>query len=176
MVIEGMAIALLMGVGVGYKLHPTMNLDIYEAAAEALAERGRRRVHRERDILASGFWFELAQCPRLRRLISRRGTAVDRSLEGKKGLPRFKPPFPRVRALRQATDDHNTGDFRRRALDVNHARRHSSRSGAEQRGTKIFSVTGHVAAPRNYEVKLGTPFAKLLEMRRRDARRTQAQA
>jgi len=31
-------------------------------------------------------------------------------------------------------------------------------------GTKLFSVTGHVAKPGNYEVRLGTPFAKLLEM------------
>ena len=93
-------------------------------------------------------------------------TAMMESLEGKKGLPRFKPPFPA-----------NFGLFGK-PTTINNTETYASvpailRKGADwflnvgkpnNGGPKIFSVSGHVARPGNYEIPLGTPFADLLEL------------
>jgi len=88
------------------------------------------------------------------------------SLEGKKGLPRFKPPFPASFGLfGKPTTINNTETFAavpwimRKGADAFLALGRPNNG-----GTKIFSVTGHVNRPGNYEVKLGTPFATLLDM------------
>ena len=93
-------------------------------------------------------------------------TAMMESLEGKKGQPRFKPPFPA-----------NFGLFGK-PTTINNTETYASvpailRKGADwflnvgkpnNGGPKIFSVSGHVAKPGNYEIPLGTPFADLLEL------------
>ena len=93
-------------------------------------------------------------------------TAMMESLEGKKGQPRFKPPFPA-----------NFGLFGK-PTTINNTETYASvpailRKGADwflnigkpnNGGPKIFSVSGHVARPGNYEIPLGTSFADLLEM------------
>ncbi|HYT86167.1 MAG TPA: NADH-ubiquinone oxidoreductase-F iron-sulfur binding region domain-containing protein, partial [Burkholderiales bacterium] len=93
-------------------------------------------------------------------------TALLESLEGKKGLPRFKPPFPASFGLYgKPTTINNTETFAAVPWIVNHGADAFLALGRPNNGgTKIFSVTGHVARPGNYEVKLGTPFAKLLEL------------
>ena len=94
-------------------------------------------------------------------------TALLESLEGKKGQPRFKPPFPASFGLYgKPTTINNTETFAAVPWIITQRRRvRSSNLGKPNNGgTKIFSVSGDVARPGNYEVKLGTPFAKLLEM------------
>ena len=88
------------------------------------------------------------------------------SLEGKKGLPRFKPPFPATFGLYgQPTTINNTESLAsvptilRRGVEW-----FTSYGKPNNAGTKIFSVSGHVARPGNFEVPLGTPFKKLLEL------------
>src|SRR6266568_4125686 len=87
-------------------------------------------------------------------------------IEGKKGLPRFKPPFPASFGLYgKPTTIDNTETFAAVPWIVSHGADAFLALGRPNNGgTKIFSVTGHVARPGNYEVKLGTPFAKLLEL------------
>jgi NADH-quinone oxidoreductase subunit F len=93
-------------------------------------------------------------------------TALLESLEGKKGMPRFKPPFPASYGLYgKPTTINNTETFAAVPWIVRNGGDAFLALGKPNNGgTKLFSVTGHVNRPGNYEVKLGTPFAKLLEM------------
>lgn len=93
-------------------------------------------------------------------------TALLESLEGKQGRPRFKPPFPAQYGLYG------------RPTTINNAQTLASiptiiRNGAQwfadlgvkgSGGTAIFSVSGHVERPGNYELPLGIPFRDLLEI------------
>ena len=93
-------------------------------------------------------------------------TALLESLEGKKGQPRFKPPFPASYGLYgKPTTINNTETFAAVPWIMRNGGEAFLALGRPNNGgTKLFSVTGHVNRPGNYEVKLGTPFAKLLEM------------
>ena len=70
-----------------------------------------------------------------------------------------------LRPVRQADHNQQHRDLRLGAGDSAQGRRVVPQSGqAQQRGPKIFSVSGHVAKPGNFEIRLGTPFTELLEM------------
>jgi len=177
-VIEGMAIAAYaMGVGAGYHYIHGEIWDIYERCEEALAE-ARAAGFIGKNILGSDFSFELHNHHGYGAYICGEETALLESLEGKKGLPRFKPPFPASFGLYgKPTTINNTETFAAVPWIVNHgADAFLSLGRPNNGGTKIFSVTGHVTRPGNYEVKLGTPFAKLLEMAggMRDGRKLKA--
>jgi NADH-quinone oxidoreductase subunit F len=164
--IEGMAIgAYAMGIGTGYNYIHGEIWDVYERCEEALAE-ARAAGFIGKNILGSGFSFELYNHHGYGAYICGEETALLESLEGKKGLPRFKPPFPASYGLYgKPTTINNTETFATVPWVVNHGADAFLALGRPNNGgTKIFSVTGHVARPGNYEVKLGTPFAKLLEM------------
>jgi len=93
-------------------------------------------------------------------------TALMESLEGKKGLPRFKPPFPaNVGLYGKPTNINNTESLASLPVILEKGGAWFQGLGKPNNGgTKIFSVTGHVNQPGNYEVPLGTPFKTLLEM------------
>ena len=93
-------------------------------------------------------------------------TALLESLEGRKGQPRFKPPFPASYGLYgKPTTINNTETFAAVPFIINHgADAYLALGRPNNGGTKIFSVSGDVERPGNYEVPLGTPFAKLLEL------------
>jgi NADH-quinone oxidoreductase subunit F len=164
--IEGMAIgAYAMGIGAGYNYVHGEIWDVYERCEEALAE-ARAAGYIGQNILGSGFSFELYNHHGYGAYICGEETALLESLEGKKGLPRFKPPFPASYGLYgKPTTINNTETFAAVPWIVNHGADAFLALGRPNNGgTKIFSVSGHVARPGNYEVRLGTPFAKLLEM------------
>jgi len=79
-------------------------------------------------------------------------TALLESLEGKKGQPRFKPPFP-AKSIASTSIIMRNGAQWFQDLGVEN-------SG----GQKLFSMSGHVNNPGNFEINLGTPFSELLEM------------
>jgi NADH-quinone oxidoreductase subunit F len=165
-VIEGMAIgAYAMGIGVGYNYVHGEIWDEYQRCEEALAE-AHAAGFIGQNILGSGFSFELFNHHGYGAYICGEETALLESLEGKKGLPRFKPPFPASYGLYgKPTTINNTETFASVPWIVNHGADAFLALGRPNNGgTKIFSVTGHVTRPGNYEVRLGTPFAKLLEM------------
>jgi NADH-quinone oxidoreductase subunit F len=93
-------------------------------------------------------------------------TALLESLEGKKGLPRFKPPFPANFGLYgRPTTINNTESFASvPSIIRNGAKWFLGMGVTNSGGTKCFSVSGHVNNPGNFEVPMGTPFAKLLEL------------
>jgi len=88
------------------------------------------------------------------------------SIEGKKGQPRFKPPFPASYGLYgKPTTINNTETFAAVPwIILNGGQAYLDLGRPNNGGTKLFSVSGHVNRPGNYEVRLGTPFATLLEM------------
>ena len=165
-VIEGMAIAAYaMGVTVGYNYIHGEIFEVYERFEEALEE-ARAAGFLGNNILGSGFDFELHAFHGYGAYICGEETALLESLEGKKGQPRFKPPFPASFGLYgKPTTINNTETF----AAVPWIFRNSGQAYLEvgipnNGGTKLFSVSGDVERPGNYEVPLGTPFSKLLEL------------
>jgi NADH-quinone oxidoreductase subunit F len=165
-VIEGMAIAAYaMGVSVGYNyIHGEIWAD-YERFEEALEE-ARAAGYLGGNILGSQFSFELHASHGFGAYICGEETALLESLEGKKGQPRFKPPFPASYGLYgKPTTINNTETFAAVPFIINNGADAFLAIGKPNNGgTKIFSVSGDVTHPGNYEVPLGTPFAKLLEL------------
>ena len=93
-------------------------------------------------------------------------TALLESLEGKKGMPRFKPPFPANYGLYgRPTTINNTETICSVPSIMRNGAKWFAGLGVENSGgTKCFSVSGHVNRPGNFEIPMGTPFTKLLEM------------
>lgn len=92
-------------------------------------------------------------------------TALLESLEGKKGLPRFKPPFPANYGLWGKPTTVNNVETLALVPGILRQAPGWEAGGTEKSpGTKCFSVSGHVERPGNHEVPLGTPFAALLEL------------
>jgi len=93
-------------------------------------------------------------------------TALLESLEGKKGLPRFKPPFPaNYGVYGRPTTVNNTESFSSVPTILRRGAQWFADIGVEKSGgTKCFSVSGHVNRPGNFEVPMGMPFRELLEM------------
>jgi NADH-quinone oxidoreductase subunit F len=93
-------------------------------------------------------------------------TALLESLEGKQGKPRFKPPFPANKGLfGQPTTINNTQTFASVPAIMRNGALWFAELGVEgSGGTAIFSVSGHVAKPGNFEVGLGIPFPELLAL------------
>lgn len=93
-------------------------------------------------------------------------TALLNSLEGKKGWPRFKPPFPANFGLYgKPTNVNNTETYASVPVILQEGSKWFAELGVPNNGgTKIFCVTGDVEKPGNFEIPLGTPFTKLLEL------------
>jgi NADH-quinone oxidoreductase subunit F len=165
-VIEGMAIAAYaMGISVGYNYIHGEIFEIYERFEEALAE-AREAGYLGDRLLGSDFSFQLHAFHGFGAYICGEETALLESLEGKKGMPRFKPPFPASYGLYgKPTTINNTETFAAVPwIIVNGGQKYLEIGKPNNGGTKIFSVVGDVEWPGNYEVPLGLPFAKLLEL------------
>ncbi len=166
LVIEGMILAgYAMGASVGYNYIHGEIWDVYERFEEALDE-ARAAGFLGQNILGSGFGFELFAHHGYGAYICGEETALLDSIEGKKGQPRFKPPFPATFGLYgRPTTINNTETFAAVPYIMLHGGQKFLELGkANNGGTKIFSVSGHVNRPGNYEIRMGTPFRKLLDM------------
>ena len=93
-------------------------------------------------------------------------TALLESIEGKKGQPRFKPPFPAMFGLYgRPTVINNTESLASIPDIIRQGPEWFKGLGVENSGgVKLFSVSGNVTNPGNFEMPLGTPFSKLLEL------------
>ena len=169
-VIEGMAIAAYaMGITVGYNYIHGEIFTTYQRFEEALDEaRAAGYISREAGdkILGSDFSFQLHASHGFGAYICGEETALLESLEGKKGQPRFKPPFPASFGLYgKPTTINNTETFAAVPWIIRNGGQAYLECGKPNNGgTKIYSVSGDVELPGNYEVPMGTPFAKLLEL------------
>lgn len=165
-VIEGMLIAAYaMGITAGYIYIHGEIWTVYEQFEEAIRQ-AREAGLIGKDLQGSGFDFELHAFHGYGAYICGEETALLESMEGKRGQPRFKPPFPATNGLYgQPTTINNVetlayvpfimamGGDTYAALGRNNCP-----------GTKIFCLSGDVANPGNYEVPLGISFPELLEL------------
>ena len=164
--IEGMIIAgYAMGVPVGYNYIHGEIWAAYERFEEALEE-ARAAGYLGSSILGTDFSFQLHAHHGYGAYICGEETALLESLEGKKGQPRFKPPFPASFGLYgKPTTINNTETFAAVPWIIRNGGDKFLELGKPNNGgTKIFSISGDVERPGNYEIPLGTPFAKLLEL------------
>jgi NADH-quinone oxidoreductase subunit F len=165
-VIEGMIIAAYaMGISVGYNYIHGEIFASYDRFEEALREARAAGLLGDK-ILGSGFSFQLHAAHGFGAYICGEETALLESLEGKKGQPRFKPPFPASFGLYgKPTTINNTETFAAVPWIIrNGGAAYLTIGKPNNGGTKIFSVSGDVERPGNYEIPMGTPFSKLLEL------------
>jgi NADH-quinone oxidoreductase subunit F len=164
--IEGMAIAgYCIGATVGYNY---IRGEFYEPTArfDAALEEAYAAGLLGRDIQGSGIDFDLYTHLGAGAYICGEETALLESIEGKKGQPRFKPPFPAQAGLYgRPTTINNTESLASVPVILEKGGQWFLDQGKPNNGgPKLFSVTGHVNRPDNFEVPLGTPFRDLLEM------------
>jgi NADH-quinone oxidoreductase subunit F len=165
-VIEGMIIgAYAMGCVRGYNYIHGEIFEIYQRFEEALAE-ARAAGLLGANILGSDFSFELFAHHGYGAYVCGEETALLESIEGKKGQPRFKPPFPAAYGIYgKPTTINNTETFASVPFILGIGGEAFLNLGKPNNGgTKLFSISGHVCRPGNYEINLGTPFSELLEM------------
>ncbi len=166
-VIEGMAIAgYSMGATVGYNyLRGEFHHEPFERFEAALKEAYAAGLL-GKDLMGSGVDMDIYGALGAGAYICGEETALMESLEGKKGQPRFKPPFPANFGLYGKPSTINNTES---LASIPHIMRNGGEwflniGKPNNGGPKVFSVSGHVNKPGNYEVPLGTPFSELLEM------------
>jgi len=117
-------------------------------------------------IMGSGFNFQLHASHGFGAYICGEETALLDSLEGKQGKPRFKPPFPAAFGLYgKPTTINNTQSYASTPTILRKGAAWFAGLGVPNSGgTVIFSVSGHVAKPGNFELPMGIPFSELLEV------------
>jgi len=164
--IEGMAIAgYVLGARVGYNYIHGEIFEIYEIFERALKE-AREAGYLGDKLFGTDYCFQLHAHHGYGAYICGEETALLESIEGKKGQPRFKPPFPASFGLYgKPTTINNTETLASVPWIVQHGGQAFLELGKPNNGgPKLFSVSGHVNKPGNFEVPLGTPFSELLEM------------
>ncbi len=165
-VIEGMVIAgYVMGATVGFNYIRGEFAEPFARMEAALAEAQFAGLLGT-NILDSGIDFNLHNVSGAGAYICGEETALLDSLEGKKGMPRFKPPFPAVHGVYGCpTTVNNTETFATIPVILEKGGQwHLEQGKANNGGFKIFCVSGHVNKPGNYEIPLGTPFIDLLNL------------
>jgi len=164
--IEGMMIAgYVMGATIGYNY---IRREFYEPSyrmEEAV------RIARENKLLGnnlfnSDFCFDLFNVYGSGAYICGEETALMESLEGKKGQPRFKPPFPANFGLYgKPSNINNTETYASVPVILEKGGEWFLKQGKPNNGGfKLFSISGHVKNPGNFEIPLGTPFKELLRL------------
>ncbi|WP_100622722.1 NADH-quinone oxidoreductase subunit NuoF [Candidatus Coxiella mudrowiae] len=165
-VLEGIAIACYtLRATVGYNFLRGEFWEPFNRCEQALVE-AREAGLIGKNILNSDIDIEIYNHFSAAAYICGEETALMNSLEGKRGWPRFKPPFPANFGLYgRPSVINNTETFASVPVILEKGGKWFADLGSPKNGgTKIFSVSGHVAKPGNYEVPLGIPFADLLEL------------
>jgi len=165
--IEGMAIAgYSIGATVGYNYLRGEFMDEpflhFEEALKEAYDAG----YLGKDIKGTGIDFDLYGSLGAGAYICGEETALLESLEGKKGQPRFKPPFPANFGLYgRPTTINNTETLASIPTILTRGGEWFMEQGVEgSGGEKLFSMSGHLENPGNFEIPMGTPFADLLDM------------
>jgi NADH-quinone oxidoreductase subunit F len=143
----------------GEVLHVVRRL--HHAVAEASAA-----GYLGRDILGSGFDLDIVVHAGAGAYICGEETALLDSLEGFRGQPRLKPPFPAIEGLYACpTVVNNVESIASIPYIISNGAADFAALGTEKsKGFGIFSLSGHVATPGQYEAPLGTTLRELLEL------------
>ena len=164
--IEGMAIAgYVIGATIGYNYIRGEFYEPISVMEKALMEALNANLIGN-NILNSGVDFNLYNFYGAGAYICGEETALIESLEGKKGQPRFKPPFPANYGVYGKPTNINNTETYASIPDIleKGGKWHLELGKPNNGGCKIFSVSGHVNKPGNYEVPLGIPFKDLLNL------------
>jgi len=164
--IEGMMIAgYVMGATVGYNY---IRREFYEPSdrMEEAVKIARENNLVGKNLFGSDFTFEFFNVFGSGAYICGEETALMESLEGKKGQPRFKPPFPANFGLYgKPSNINNTETYASVPVILQKGGEWFLNEGKPNNGGyKCFSVSGHVNNPGNFEIPLGTPFKDLLAL------------
>jgi NADH-quinone oxidoreductase subunit F len=118
-----------------------------------------------KNILDSGFDLDLSVHRGAGAYICGEETALINSLEGRRGDPRIKPPYPaQVGLWNEPTLVHNVETLANVPPIVNRGAAWFKSMGTERStGSKLFCISGHVRRPGNYELPLGTPLRTIIE-------------
>ena len=118
-----------------------------------------------KDILGTGYDLELVVHRGAGCYIAGDETGLLSSLEGERAMPRIKPPFPAVQGLYAAPTIVNNVETMSAVPHIIHrgGEWYASMGVNKSKGTRIFSVSGNVERPGNYEVELGITFRDLIE-------------
>ena len=119
-----------------------------------------------RNILGSGFDLDIVVHAGAGAYICGEETALLTSLEGFRGLPRLKPPFPATSGLYASpTDVNNVESIASAPWILQHGADEFAAIGSEKsKGFGIFQLSGHVTTPGQYEAPLGTTLRQLLDL------------
>ncbi len=164
MILEGMIIAgYAIGAAKGYiytRWEFQKEIQYLETAIKEAYEAGLLG----KNILNSSFSFDLDHYMGAGAYICGEETGLISSLEGKKGQPKLKPPFPAVSGyLGRPTIVNNTETLAVVPWIINHGGKEYRKYGTEKSpGTKLFSISGALNRPGVYEVPLGYPLMKLI--------------
>ena len=165
--VEGMAIAAYaMGATVAYNYIRGEFIDEPVPRFEAAVKEAYDAGLLGKNIGGSGIDVDLYTFVGAGAYICGEETALLESLEGKQGKPRFKPPFPANYGLYgQPTTINNTQSLASVPAIIRNGAVWFAGLGPEgSGGTALFSVSGHVEKPGNYELPMGIPFKDLLEI------------
>lgn len=165
--VEGMAIAgYTIGAKAGYNYMRGEFLDLPSQRFEQAVKEAYEEGLLGKNILGSGIDFDLYGSLGAGAYICGEETALLESLEGKKGQPRFKPPFPASYGLYgRPTTINNTETLSSIPIIMRKGGKWFNDLGVEgSGGEKLFSMSGHLNNPGNFEIPMGTPFPELLEM------------
>jgi NADH-quinone oxidoreductase subunit F len=137
----------------------------YEIFSAALEE-ARGAGYVGKNVFGSGYDIEITVHRGAGAYICGEETAMLNSIEGKRGEPRLKPPFPAVEGLYSLpTIVNNVETLAYLVPILQHGAQWFASVGTERsKGYKVVSVSGHVQRPGNYEVALGTPVRELIEL------------
>jgi NADH-quinone oxidoreductase subunit F len=164
--IEGMIIAgYAIGACAGYNYIRGEFWEPYERF-EAALEEARAAGLLGKNILGSGWDYDVHSHLGAGAYICGEETALLESIEGKKGQPRYKPPFPALFGLYgRPTIINNTESLASIPMILEKGGEWFKAIGVENSGgSKLFSISGNINNPGVFEIPLGTPFAELLEL------------
>jgi NADH-quinone oxidoreductase subunit F len=135
---------------------------VQKAIDEAYAE-----GYAGKNVLGSGFDVEIRVVYGAGAYICGEETAMLESIEGRKGYPRLKPPFPANAGgglFKQPTAVNNVETLANMPAIVNMGGEEYSKIGVPKNGgTRLFAISGHVKKPGVYEAPMGITFRKLLD-------------
>ena len=163
-VLEGMLIAAFaIGAHDGY-VYVRAEYPFAVARLDAALVQARERGLLGLDILGTGFAFDVHISEGAGAFVCGEETALIASIEGKRGMPRTRPPFPAVSGLwGRPTNINNVETFANIPWIMTHGAEAFAAMGVgESRGTKIFSLTGKVANGGLVEVPMGATLRHII--------------
>ena len=165
--VEGIAICgYAIGATVGYNYMRGEFMDEPFQRFEGAVKQAYEAGYLGKNILGGGVDFDLYGALGAGAYICGEETALLESLEGKKGQPRYKPPFPANYGLYGKPTTINNSESLASVPSIirNGAQWFADLGIPNNGGVKLFSVSGHLNKPGNFEISMGTPFKDLLEM------------